>query len=64
MNRVVRVALLLAAAGRDRAAQEDGQGREAGQDLGFADVGVLRPGGVWAGGAGVAVAAPVGRLAV
>ena len=36
MNRVVRVALLLAPAGRDRAAQEDGQGREAGQDLSFA----------------------------
>ena len=63
-NWAVRVVLFLPVAGRDRAAQDDSQGGEAGQNLGFADVGVLRPGGAWAGDAGVAVAAPVGRFAV
>ena len=47
-----------------RDAEEDGQGGQAGKDLVLADVGVPGPGGVRPGGAGVAVAAPVGGLAV
>ena len=46
------------------ARQEDGQGGQVGQDLVLADMGVLRPAWVRVSGAGVAVAAPVGRLAV
>ena len=43
---------------------QDGQGGQPGQDLVLADVQVLRPARAGAGGAGVAVAAPVGGLAV
>ena len=57
---------VLPAAGRCLAgpAQEDGDGRQVGEDLVPADVGVLRPAGAGSGGAGVAVAAPVGGPAV
>ncbi len=43
---------------------QDGQGRQAGQDLILTDVQVLRPTRIGAGRASVAVAAPVGGLAV
>jgi hypothetical protein len=46
------------------AGEQDGQGCQVGRDLVFADIGVLGPEGVGAGGAGVAVAAPVGGPAV
>lgn len=42
------------------ACEQDGQGGQVGHDLVLADVQVLRSAGVRAGGAGVAVAAPVG----
>ena len=54
-------------AGRQRltvAAEEDGQGGQVRQDLVLTDISVLRPAWFRAGGAGVAVAAPVGGLAV
>src|SRR5262249_42131057 len=54
---MVRVDVLLAV-------EQDGKGGQMGRDLVLADVGVLRPGGVRLSGAGVAVAAPVGRAAV
>jgi hypothetical protein len=44
---------------RAAARQEDGQGGQVRQDLVFPDVGVPGPSRVWAGGAGVAMAAPV-----
>src|SRR6266704_556742 len=53
------VAVRLAAAG-----EKDGDSGQVGQDLVLAHVGVLGPTRFRAGGAGVAVAAPVGGLAV
>ena len=44
--------------------EQDGEGGQVGQDLVLAHVRVLRPAGVRAGGAGVAVAAPVGGPSV
>jgi hypothetical protein len=46
------------------AAQRDVQGRQVQQDTVLADVGILGPVGVGRGGAGVAMAPPVGGLAV
>jgi hypothetical protein len=46
------------------AGEEDGQGGQVRQDLVLADVGVLGPGGIRDGGAGLAVPAPVGGLPV
>ena len=46
------------------ATEEDGKGGQVRQNLILTDIGVLWPAGARAGGAGVAVAAPVGRLAV
>ena len=43
---------------------KDGDGGQVREDLIFTDVGVLRPGQLGAGGAGVAVTAPVGGLAI
>jgi len=43
--------------------EQDGQGRQVGHDLILTDIGVFRPGGAGAGGAAVAVSAPVGRAA-
>ena len=47
-----------------RRGEQDGEGGQVWQDLVFADIGVLRAGGIGDGGAGVAVAAPVGSPAV
>ena len=47
-----------------RAGEQDADRGQVRQDLVFADVGVPRSARAWAGGAGVAVAAPVGGLAV
>ena len=44
--------------------EEDGQSGQVRQDLVFTDVGVFRLSGAGRGGAGVAVTAPVGGLAV
>src|SRR5436190_18680096 len=55
---------LLFAGGAGAARVQDGPGGQPGQDLVLADVQVLGPPGVGAGGAGVAVAAPVGGFAV
>jgi hypothetical protein len=46
------------------AVEADAQGGQVRQDLVLTDIGVLRPAWFRAGGAGVAVAAPVGGLAV
>ena len=44
--------------------EQDRQRSQVGHDLVLPDIDVLRPGGAGLGGAGVAVAAPVGRAAV
>jgi hypothetical protein len=44
--------------------EQDGDSGQVREDLVLADIAVLRPAGIRAGGAGVAVAAPVGGLAV
>jgi hypothetical protein len=49
---------------RAAAGKKDGDSGQVGQDLVFTDVGVSRLSGAGRGGAGVAVAAPVGGLAV
>src|SRR5580658_9885900 len=48
----------------DAAGEQDGDGGQVRQDLVLAHVGVRWSSRFWAGGAGVAVAAPVGGLAV